>query len=171
MKNIILATLLLGWSGGAAAQSAEQPVIAARPTTPAARAAVAEMARLIQEHAFIHLGTATFRYQTRIDTVQGLKLYIGEEVTVIWSRTESGWYCLDLAQPLAADDLRLEELKKGGNFSLLASKRITRFLRHRREAKSKDLLVIFYRAKQNRTTDFPALRARLGYLIEQLPRE
>ena len=101
--------------------------------------------------------------------MQGLKLCIGEEVTVIWSRTEPDWYCLDLSRPLAANDLRLEELEKSGNFSLLASKLITRFLR-RRAAKSKDLLVIFYRAERNRTTDFTALRTRLGYLMSSCRR-
>lgn len=137
------------------------------PTTPVVRKALAEMGRLIQEHAFNHLGTMTMRYPTRIDTVQGLRLYVGEEPSVLGGRAEPDWYCIDFSQPVRPADFTVW-VGRGNNFSLVASPQITTRLRAGK-SKRKELIVPFIRSQKRRTTDFEPLIARFRYLLAQLP--
>jgi hypothetical protein len=144
---------------------------------PSAKQIVAEMSQLIRQYAVWSSSSLTksIRYDARIDTTAGLKLYIGrreQPADERWGdpepnwfgRDKPQWYCIDFEQAIYPHELSIYP-DRNGTFRLLVEPRISRQVRTQR---TRPLTVYFSPKRTQRTAAYQQVQARLTYLLDQL---
>ncbi len=127
---------------------------------------VTEMSDLIRKYAYFHAGSAVFRYDSRVDTIGGIRLFVGEQVSTLGSHGKTRWYYIDFTQPIQSKNLSIV-MGRNDNFMIVPAKAITHKVRMGNDVNRK-LFVRFFTRKANRPTDFSELYRKLDIIISRL---
>ena len=130
MRKLLTISLLCQWLSvsNAPAQSVSDSL-----GPPSKYALVAEVASLIKQYAYFNGGTMVHRYDAWADTTQGLRLYVGNQVTLLGDRSKPDWYYVDFSQPVKPTQL-VATMGRNDNFYVTSAKAITRREKNDRNA-------------------------------------
>jgi hypothetical protein len=143
-------------------------------SAPSANALLADMARLIKEHAYNKGVSVAFRYDAYADTTRGRKLYVAQQITLLGDANPKEWYFIDFMQPMKAKDLKVLQ-GRNGFFEIDACRQITKKIKRRvsegppqEKGRNARLFISFLPDKKKREVDHTELQNQLSDLISQL---
>lgn len=135
---------------------------------------VADIARLIKEHAYSRGVGVMYRYDAYADTTTGQKLYVAQQITLLGDTYDTEWYCIDFMQPIKANQLKVLR-GRNGFFAIDAAKRITKKIKRRvregqphEKGRNARLFISFLPDKRKHEVDYNQLHNQLTDLISQL---
>lgn len=131
---------------------------------PSRKELVVEMSDLIKQYAFFHAGSAVFRYDSQVDTVGKIRLYVAQQVTANGNRAKPVWYYIDFTQPIKPSELNVV-MGLNENYFIQPAKAITKKVG---KDKNKKLFIRFFTEERKRSTDFGQLHDRLVTIVDQL---